>query len=251
LSQVEPRATGTGVKPRPGRDPSPAEAADATPTRLLGSSRLRSARRRLVMTDCRQMEPSQLDAFRAGDPEILRAVYGEFARPVATVARSVVGDDQGLVDEIVQQTFTRAWRSAAHFQAGRALAPWLYTIARRTAIDAVRVERRPTRGDHEPEADVAVTAESLEQTWERYEIRRAIDALPPEEAEVIRLGHLVGLTHPEISARLGVPLGTVKSRSFRAHRRLSALLAHLQADDPPATENRTGPPPVYTSTELP
>lgn len=169
-------------------------------------------------------------AFRAGDPEAVRALYRHYARPVATVARSVVGNDQALIDDVVQQTFTKAWRAAQSFDGARRFAPWLYAIARRTAIDAVRAERRPTRGGHEPEVDVAVPPPSIEQTWEAYEVRRAIDALPPDEQAVVKLGHLLGLTHPEIAEQLGIPVGTVKSRSYRAHRRLAASLAHL-ADD--------------------
>ena len=178
--------------------------------------------------------------FRAGDPDAVRTVYRQFARPVATVARSVVGNDQSLIDDVVQQTFTKAWRAAASFEPGRDLAPWLYAIARRAAVDVARAERRPTRGDHEPEVDVAVPPESLERTWEVFQVRQAIDALPPDEADVVRLGHLHGLSHPEIAARLGLPVGTVKSRSHRAHRRLAAALAHVVAEPPPG---RSGAPP--------
>ena len=181
-----------------------------------------------------------IEKFRAGDPDAIRAIYREYARPVATVARSIVGNDQSLIDDVVQQTFTKAWRAAARFDPDRDLAPWLYSIARRAAIDAVRAERRPHRGDHEPEVDVAVPPESLERTWEAYEVRRAVEALPPDEREVVRLGHLGGLTHAEISARVGVPVGTVKSRSYRAHRRLAAALAHVGAE--PVTESGPSPP---------
>jgi RNA polymerase sigma-70 factor (ECF subfamily) len=57
--------------------------------------------------------------------------------------------------------------------------------------------------------------------------RAALDQLPDDEREVVRLAHYVGMTHSEIAAKLGLPLGTVKSRSSRAHRRLAGLLAHL------------------------
>lgn len=170
--------------------------------------------------------------FRDGEPDAVRAVYRRHAGAVLTVARSIVGDPH-LADEVVQTTFVKAWRAAATFQGERELAPWLYAIARRTAIDALRHERRPTRGDHEPEIDVAVTPLSFERTWELHEIRRAIDDLPPDEREIVRRSHLVGQTHQQISAELDLPLGTVKSRSNRAHRRLAAALAHLRADDPP------------------
>ncbi len=164
--------------------------------------------------------------FVEGDEEAVRAVYRQYGGPVQTVARSIVGDPD-LVSEVVQQTFIKAWKAANRFDPQRELAPWLYSIARRTAIDVLRRERRPTTGDHEPEVDVAFTPLSFEQTWERYEVRRALDQLSAEEREVVRLSFLVGLPHAEISAKLGVPLGTVKSRSNRGLKRMAVALGHL------------------------
>lgn len=164
--------------------------------------------------------------FRAGDPDAVREVYRRHAGAVHTVARSIVRDRE-LAADVVQQTFVKAWRAAATFQGDRDLAPWLYSIARRTAIDVLRSESRPTRGGHEAEVDQGVVGISFEHSWELHEIRTALDDLPPDEREVMRLSHLLGYTHPEIAERLGVPVGTVKSRSSRAHRRLAAALAHL------------------------
>jgi RNA polymerase sigma-70 factor, ECF subfamily len=181
-----------------------------------------------------------MDRFRAGDPDAVRALYRNYAGAVHTVAISIVRDRE-LANDVVQQTFVKAWRAAASFEDGREVAPWLYSIARHTAIDAVRSEARPTRGGHEPEVEVPVDSESLEATWERFEIRRAVDALPEEEREVVRRSHLLGHTHEEIAQQLGVPVGTVKSRSSRAHKRLATSLAHLNAQ--PAA-NQSGIPPV-------
>ena len=167
-----------------------------------------------------------LEAFRAGDPDAVRAVYRRYSGAIHTVARSIVGDG-GLANDVVQETFVKAWRAASTFDADRDLAPWLYSIARRTAIDAQRAERRPTTGGHEPEVEVAVSSLSFERTWEIYEVRQAIDDLPEHERDVVRLSHFEGLTHAEIADRLGIAAGTVKSRSHSAHRRLAAALAHL------------------------
>ncbi len=207
------------------------------------------------------MEEALLAAFRAGDPDAVRSLYQQYSRPVATVARSIVGNDQSLIDEIVQQTFTKAWRAAQSFKEHAKFSPWLYAIARRSAIDAVRAERRPTRGDHEPEVDVAVDPPSMEQTWEAYEVRRAIASLPPDEQDVVKMGHLLGMPHAEIAKQLNVPIGTVKSRSYRAHRRLAAALAHLEErpDSPeidltdrklPEIANQSSSPSVRLSREV-
>lgn len=171
----------------------------------------------------------QIERFRSGDPDAVREIYREYAGAISTVARSIVRNDE-LAAEVVQQTFVKAWRSAASFDRGKQLAPWLYAIARTTAIDALRSELRPTRGGHEPEVDVHVDGESLESTWERFEVRRAIDALPPDEREVVHRSHLLGQTHDEIARQLGIPIGTVKSRSGRAHKRLAEALAHVTAN---------------------
>lgn len=184
-----------------------------------------------------------VDRFRAGEPDAVREVYRLHGGAVHTVARAHVRDPE-LVADIVQQTFVKAWRAANGFDGGRDLAPWLYAIARNTAIDMLRSERRPTRGDHAPEVDVGVDGESFEHTWERFEIRRALDALPAAEREVVRRSHLLGWTHEQIAEQLGVPVGTVKSRSNRAHRRLAAALSHLTAnradpDDVPPGEDPT------------
>jgi RNA polymerase sigma-70 factor (ECF subfamily) len=64
--------------------------------------------------------------------------------------------------------------------------------------------------------------------WETWQVRAAIDELPPDEREVVRLQHLQGHTHTEIAEKLGVPLGTVKSRSSRAHQHLAHRLKHLR-----------------------
>ncbi len=174
--------------------------------------------------------------FAAGDGEAVREVVAEFGGPIRTVARSMVAEPE-LVSEIVQQTFIKAWKASSSFDPERELAPWLYSIARRTAIDVLRRERRPTMGDHEPETDVAVMPMSFERTWERYEVRRALEQLSPEEGEVIRLSHLMGVPHSEIAQRLGLPIGTVKSRSNRALKRLAVALGHLNDS---GIQNRSG-----------
>ena len=117
--------------------------------------------------------------------------------------------------------------AAATYDPARDLGPWLTTIARRTASDLHRREaRRPT----EPldEASVATSPDGVDQTFDVWEVRGAIDALPPLERDVVRLQHLESLSQAEIAERLGVPVGTIKSRSFRAHRLLAARLGHLR-----------------------
>jgi RNA polymerase sigma-70 factor (ECF subfamily) len=174
------------------------------------------------------MSPDDADLvvrFAAGDDLAVKAVYERFARPVLTVAMSALGR-RDLADEVVQTTMLKAWRAAGTFDPSREMAPWIYAIARRVAIDIHRREARapiPT----EPAVEIPVEPLSFTRTWEAWEVRSAVDHLPADERDVVRLAHMGGLTHREIADRLGVPLGTVKSRSSRAHRRLAAMLGHM------------------------
>lgn len=163
--------------------------------------------------------------FGEGDPEAVRLLYERYGGSVFTVAyRSL--SDRGLAEEAVQQTFLQAWRSAHRFEVGRDPGPWLYAIARRVAVDLYRRERRHESVDG-VEPEIAVLPESFERTWEAWEVRGALDRMPQEEREVLEATHFLDLSHSEAAERLGIPVGTVKSRSFRAHKRMAELLAHL------------------------
>jgi RNA polymerase sigma-70 factor (ECF subfamily) len=170
--------------------------------------------------------------FAAGSADAVRAVYQTYGRLVYSVAFKVLGD-ASLAEDATQQAFLQAWRAAPSYDPARALGPWLATIARRTAIDVYRHTRRHEahNGLESAEATLVSHPPSLDQLYEIWEVRRAIDSLPAEDQEVIRLQHYAGMSHTEISEQLRIPLGTVKSRTFRAHRRLLNLLAHLRGDD--------------------
>ncbi|MBI4935731.1 MAG: sigma-70 family RNA polymerase sigma factor [Actinobacteria bacterium] len=183
------------------------------------------------MSTADPLDAAVLRSFRVGDEGAVRVVYRRYAPLVLAVARHVVGD-RALAEEAVQQTFLQAWRAADRFENGRELAPWLVTIARRVAIDIARRERRrPTSPlDHVEAGHSSLVSlpPSESAAWEVAQVREAIESLAPDEREVVRLQHLEGWTQQEIAIRLGLPLGTVKSRSYRAHRALAARLAHLR-----------------------
>jgi RNA polymerase sigma factor (sigma-70 family) len=170
--------------------------------------------------------------FAAGNADAVRAVYQSYGRLVYSVAFKVLGD-ASLAEDATQQTFLQAWRAAPSYDPARALGPWLATIARRAAIDVYRKSRRHEAhiGLESAETTLATPPPSLDELYEIWEVRRAVDSLPAEDREVVRLQHFAGMSHAEISERLQIPLGTVKSRTFRAHRRLVNLLAHLRGSD--------------------
>ncbi len=181
-------------------------------------------------------------AFARGDPEAVRAVFRTYGKLVYAVAFKVLGD-RSLADEATQETFVRAWRGAATYDPGRDIGPWLATIARRTAVDVFRRTSRRTHVALEEEAPgLAEMPPSVERAYDIWEVRRALAQLPPEDAALVRLQHLDGLTQAEVAQRMGIAIGTVKSRTFRAHRRLAGLLGHLRDEaEPPAGEGRKEP----------
>lgn len=176
-----------------------------------------------------------VEAFRRGDDEAVRLVYREYGRLVFTVALRVLGQRQ-LAEEATQQAFLQAWRAASTFDTNRPLGPWLATITRRVAIDIHRREARRATTDIDAvppgHGSLVTLPPSVDAVHDAWAVRDAVSELPPDEHEVVRLQHLEGLSHAEIAEQLGVPVGTVKSRSFRAHRRLAARLGHLRGDSP-------------------
>jgi RNA polymerase sigma-70 factor (ECF subfamily) len=173
--------------------------------------------------------------FRDGDPDAVRAAYSAHGRLVYAIAYRILAD-RGLSEEATQQTFLKAWRAAQSIDPERELGPWLATIARRVSIDIYRREthRAASPLDAVPSDDPALVAPAvaIEDTCRLWEVRRAVSLLPDSEREVVRAQHFDGLTHAQIASRLRVPVGTVKSRSFRAHRRLTSELGHLRQVGP-------------------
>ena len=173
----------------------------------------------------------ELRRFRAGESEAVRAVYREYGRLVYAVCRNQLASPQ-LAEEAAQQTFLKAWRSASTIEPGRDLAPWLATIARRTAIDVYRQESRETTSALEDvplNHPTMVTRDvPIERTYDVWQVRQALDELPEDERIIVQLQHLEGQTHAAIAERLRLPVGTVKSRSHRAHKKLAGRLGHLR-----------------------
>lgn len=174
--------------------------------------------------------------FRDGDPDSIRELYQRFSGPLRALSRSMLADP-GHADDAVQQTFVQAWQASARFDPERPLVAWLYQICRRVCIDRYRRERRAAGALTATGSitELPTDGPSMERTWTVWEVRRAIDGLPPWEREIVRLTHLEGWSFSQIADQLRIPVGTVKSRSFRAHRRLADALAHLY---PTASEQR-------------
>ena len=135
-----------------------------------------------------------------------------------------------LAEEAVQEAFVSVWRGAARFDARRGSArSWVLLQVRARSIDRVRHEER--RGGQSAELDTelleSVSAGPDDEAWSRLERERleaALATIPDRERELIELAYFEGYTQSELATRLGLPLGTVKRRTFNALARLRGLL---------------------------
>lgn len=154
-------------------------------------------------------------------------LYRRHATACTERAFRVLGDRE-LAEDAVQEAFLDLWRHAARFDARRApLRAWLCVLAHRRAVDIVRREtrRRLATGDLSGVEPDSYTAEELiVLAADARAIRDAVAALPPTQREVVELAYFVGLSQSEVASRLGVPLGTIKSRTHTALARLAALV---------------------------
>ena len=152
--------------------------------------------------------------------------YGRYSRAVYAVVRRLIGD-HARSEDVVQEAFTNVWRAAAGYSPERGQARgWLFAIARNAAVDALRVRAAAGRPDvPDLPDDGPGPAELASAAEQAFRVHVAVDGLCHREREVIELAYFAGFSQSEVATRLGVPLGTVKTRTRRALERLSDRLA--------------------------
>ena len=163
-----------------------------------------------------------------GDEDALAELYDRVSRVAYGLALRVLRDERHAEDA-VQEAFLQVWRSAATFRAERAKAStWILTLVHRRAVDLVR---REERRQADPLTDDSAPGEAPEQTeeaaWLRFErerVQSALKQLPDVQREALELAYYGGFSQSELADRLGVPLGTIKSRMFAGLARLRELL---------------------------
>lgn len=180
------------------------------------------------MADLSPADRILIEAFAARDEDAIREIYRRYGGAVFGIAMMILRD-RGHAEEAAQQTFVNAWRAADRVDPDRDIGPWLYTIARRVSIDVYRRESRHATVEIQ-DREIAVVPPAIEGAWEEWQVRLAVDQLPPNERDILKHVYFLGYTQAETAERLGVALGTVKSRSHRAHRRLADSLHHLQEE---------------------
>jgi RNA polymerase sigma-70 factor (ECF subfamily) len=158
------------------------------------------------------------------DANAFEALYHRFARPVFGLALRRLGDRM-RAEDAVQETFAAVWRSARTYKPDRgAGAPWLYAVARNAIVDRSRSRTEPP-GEV---PDIASTElgpdERAEASYVSWRVHRALESLSPNERDVIELAYYGGLSQSEVADFLGIPLGTVKTRTRAGLGRLADLL---------------------------
>lgn len=162
------------------------------------------------------------------DEGALAELYDRVGRVAYGLAFRVLRDDR-LAEDAVQEAFLGVWRTAAGFRAERAKAStWILTLVHRRAVDLVRREERRRAEPLDDETRDAATSESAEDAawlgFERERVQGALRQLPDAQREAIELGYYGGYSQSELAERLGLPLGTIKSRMFAGLARLRELL---------------------------
>jgi RNA polymerase sigma-70 factor (ECF subfamily) len=156
-----------------------------------------------------------LAGLAAGQPDAAAAFVRRFQARVYGLAITIVRDE-GVAEDVAQETFARAWRHAASYDARRGrVATWLLSIARNLAIDVVRVKRAEPRDPDFVAARLQGTSSAPDEGLpvdERERLRSAIAELPADQRRALFLAAYVGRTASEISELDEVPLGTVKTR---------------------------------------
>ncbi len=166
------------------------------------------------MVDPAEQDAAAVRAVAAGDQSALRGLYERYGRMIHSIAFRITGDAQAA-EECTQDVFMALWRNAGSFDPARSRAStWLCAIGRNKALDAARAgSRRPSPHDEVPEVGAAPdTADLVTDADSAVQVAEAMAKLPPTQFDVLQLAYFDGLSQSEIATRLGVPLGTVKSR---------------------------------------
>lgn len=174
------------------------------------------------------------DRLAQGDREALGLLYARYGSAVYAAILKLVRD-RAEADEVLQEAFLEAWRRAEQYQPERAnVAAWLITIGRSRAIDRLRANgtshrtaEMEGRGVPAPSLGPDVVVDFVRA---RVAVHRELSALPVEQRLLLDLSWNEGLSHREIAARTGVPLGTVKTRTRTAMQSLHHALRSFKAD---------------------
>jgi len=165
-----------------------------------------------------------------GDLDSFNQLVLRWERPIYALAYRVIGREEDARD-VAQETFLRAFRALSGFKGQAKFSSWLYRITRNRAVDLDRRRQvRPLSAGDEPLRNVSGGPEP-EGGVDGWDVARALSRIPDVHREVLTLSYFEGLSQREISRRTGVPLGTIKSRTTAALKRLHRSLVNPAAEE--------------------
>jgi RNA polymerase sigma-70 factor, ECF subfamily len=159
----------------------------------------------------------------ASDEDLVRALYTEHAGPLLRYALHLMSGDRQRAEDIVQETLLRAWLHPEAI-ADRPARPWLFAVARNLAVDAFRARKARPHEVGEGALEVMAAPDEAERALESWAVADAIRSLRPEHRFVLLETYYRGKSVAEAASVLGIPAGTVKSRTFYALRALKLAL---------------------------
>jgi RNA polymerase sigma-70 factor (ECF subfamily) len=161
-----------------------------------------------------------------GGEAFLHALYQRHGNPLKRFAARLLAGDHHRAEDVLQEAFVRAWRHSAAFGGDIDKArPWLFTVVRNLVIDHHRACRTRPSERHWSDVQETAAVDEADRILTAHMVARALAALPVQQREVITLMYFTGYTVTQTADRLGIPPGTVKSRSFYAMRTLRKELA--------------------------
>ncbi|HMC74019.1 MAG TPA: sigma-70 family RNA polymerase sigma factor [Terriglobales bacterium] len=165
-----------------------------------------------------------LERIAGRDTGAFEELYQRYARSVFGLALRRLGDRM-RAEDAVQETFAAVWRSARTYRPDRgAGAPWLYAVARNAIVDRSRSRAEPPGEAPDVPSNEPGPDERAEASYTSWRVHRALEELPLTERDVIELAYYGGLSQSEVADFLGIPLGTVKTRTRAGLGRLADLL---------------------------
>ncbi len=183
----------------------------------------------------REQEAQVVRKVLQGDVNAFEKLVTEYEKSVYAIALRMTGNSEDAAD-MTQETFLKAYNSLQSFRGDSKFSVWLYRIASNVCLDFLRSRsRKPTLSlsveddeGEEVELDIADESQSpellLERGLTRDAVRRGLQALPPDYRQILLLREIQGLSYEEIADALRIEVGTVKSRIFRARKRLCTFL---------------------------
>ena len=183
----------------------------------------------------REQEAAIVRKVLGGDANAFETLVLDYEKNVYNIALRMTGNSEDAAD-MTQEAFIKAYNSLQSFRGDSKFSVWLYRIVSNVCLDFLRSKnRRPTVSlsvedddGEDTQLDVADESQSpellLDRKLTRDSVRRGLDSLPPDYRQILLLREIQGLSYDEIAQALSLEVGTVKSRIFRARKRLCTFL---------------------------